>query len=84
MTKNPLALVSALRETGVAFAVGIGKACPERGNEPQRLASIAATLIGATVLRLGRQTCPPNKFYEMTGGAKRRSSHPIGRDPRHG
>jgi drug/metabolite transporter (DMT)-like permease len=54
MTKAPIALVSALRETGVVFAVVIGALVLKEAVSLGRLASIATTLIGTTVLRLGR------------------------------
>ena len=49
-----LALVSALRETGVVFAVLIGVVILKEPLSLSRLASIATTLIGTTILRLGR------------------------------
>jgi drug/metabolite transporter (DMT)-like permease len=54
LTLAPIALVSALRETGVVFAVVIGVVILKERLSLSRLASIAATLIGTTVLRLGR------------------------------
>jgi drug/metabolite transporter (DMT)-like permease len=53
-TLAPLALVSALRETGVAFAVMIGVVILKEELSLSRFASIAATLAGTTVLKLGR------------------------------
>jgi multidrug transporter EmrE-like cation transporter len=54
MTQSPLALVSALRETGTVFAVLIGALVLKEAVSLGRLASIATTLIGATLLKLGR------------------------------
>jgi drug/metabolite transporter (DMT)-like permease len=54
MTKAPLALVSALRETGVVFAVMIGALVLKEAVNLRRLASIATTLTGTTMLKLGR------------------------------
>src|SRR5262249_11721795 len=54
MTQAPLALISALRETGVVFAVVIGALVLKEAVSLKRLASIATTLIGTTMLRLGR------------------------------
>jgi drug/metabolite transporter (DMT)-like permease len=54
LTLAPITLVSALRETGVVFAVVIGVVILKERLSLSRLASIAATLIGTTVLRLGR------------------------------
>jgi drug/metabolite transporter (DMT)-like permease len=53
-TLAPLALVSALRETGVVFAVAIGVVIFHEQLSIPRLASIAVTLAGTTVLKLGR------------------------------
>lgn len=54
LTLAPLALVSALRETGVVFAVIIGVVILREQLSLSRLASIATTLIGTTVLKIGR------------------------------
>jgi drug/metabolite transporter (DMT)-like permease len=54
MTQAPLALVSALRETGVVFAVVIGALVLKEAVSLGRLASIATALIGTTILKLGR------------------------------
>ena len=54
MTKAPLALDSALRETGVVFAVVIGALFLNEAVSLRRLASIATTLVGTTMLKLGR------------------------------
>ena len=54
LTLAPLALVSALRETGVVFAVIIGVAILKEPLSLSRLASVAATLLGTTILKLGR------------------------------
>jgi drug/metabolite transporter (DMT)-like permease len=54
MTQAPLALVSALRETGVVFAVVIGALVLKEAVSLRRLASIATALIGTTMLKLGR------------------------------
>lgn len=54
MTLAPIALVSALRETGVVFAVIIGVVVlKERLNLP-RLLSIATTLVGTAILKFSR------------------------------
>jgi drug/metabolite transporter (DMT)-like permease len=54
LTLAPFALVSALRETGVVFAVVIGVVVLKERLSLARLASIGTTLIGTTVLKLGR------------------------------
>jgi drug/metabolite transporter (DMT)-like permease len=54
LTLAPLALVSALRETGVVFAVIIGVAVLKEPLSLSRLASVAATLLGTAILKLGR------------------------------
>lgn len=54
LTLAPIALVSALRETGVVFAVVIGVVILKERLSLSRLASIAATLFGTAVLKLGR------------------------------
>ena len=54
LTLAPLALVSALRETGIVFAVIIGVVCLKERLNLARLASIATTLAGTTILKLGR------------------------------
>jgi drug/metabolite transporter (DMT)-like permease len=54
LTLAPLALISALRETGIVFAVIIGVVILNERLNLARLASIAATLIGATMLKLSR------------------------------
>ena len=54
LTLAPLALVSALRETGIVFAVVIGIVFLHEQLNLARLASIAATLIGITLLKLSR------------------------------
>ncbi len=53
-TLAPMALVSALRETSTVFAVIIGVAFLHERLSLTRLASIATTLIGTTVLKLSR------------------------------
>jgi drug/metabolite transporter (DMT)-like permease len=50
----PLAMVSALRETGIVFAVIIGVMFLKERVNPARLASIALTLVGTTLLKLSR------------------------------
>jgi drug/metabolite transporter (DMT)-like permease len=50
----PLALVSALRETGIVFAVIIGIVFLKERVNLARLASIALTLIGTALLKLSR------------------------------
>jgi drug/metabolite transporter (DMT)-like permease len=54
LTLAPLALVSALRETGVVFAVIIGVAVLKEPLSLARLASVATTLLGTSILKLGR------------------------------
>jgi drug/metabolite transporter (DMT)-like permease len=54
LTLAPIALVSALREIGVVFAVVIGVVILKERLSLSRLASIATTLIGTAVLKLGR------------------------------
>jgi drug/metabolite transporter (DMT)-like permease len=54
LTLAPLALVSALRETGIVFAVIIGVVALKERLNLARLASIATTLIGTTILKLSR------------------------------
>jgi drug/metabolite transporter (DMT)-like permease len=54
LTLAPLALVSALRETGIVFAVIIGVVFLKERLNMARLASIAVTLIGTTMLKLNR------------------------------
>ncbi|HJU16016.1 MAG TPA: EamA family transporter [Stellaceae bacterium] len=54
LTLAPMALVSALRETSVAFAVVIGVVFLRERLNLARLVSIATTLIGTTVLKLSR------------------------------
>jgi drug/metabolite transporter (DMT)-like permease len=54
LTLAPLALVSALRETGVVFAVIIGVAVLKEPLSLSRLASVATTLLGTAILKLGR------------------------------
>jgi drug/metabolite transporter (DMT)-like permease len=53
-TMAPIALVSALRETGIVFAVIIGVVVLKERLNFARLASIAATLLGTTLLKVGR------------------------------
>ena len=54
LTLAPLAMVSALRETGIVFAVIIGVVFLKERVNPARLASIALTLIGTALLKLSR------------------------------
>jgi drug/metabolite transporter (DMT)-like permease len=54
LTLAPMALVSALRETSIVFAVIIGVVFLRERLSVMRLASIATTLIGMTVLKLSR------------------------------
>jgi drug/metabolite transporter (DMT)-like permease len=54
LTLAPLALVSALRETGIVFAVIIGVVFLKESLSLTRLASIAATLVGTAILKLNR------------------------------
>jgi drug/metabolite transporter (DMT)-like permease len=54
LTLAPIALVSALRETGIVFAVIIGVVFLKERLNLAQLASIATTLIGTTLLKLGR------------------------------
>jgi drug/metabolite transporter (DMT)-like permease len=54
LTKAPIPLVSALRETSIVFAVAIGVVFLKEQLNVARLASIAATLIGTTILKISR------------------------------
>lgn len=54
MTQAPLALVSAVRETSMVFAVLFGVLFLKERLDLARLASIAATLIGTAMLKLSR------------------------------
>ncbi len=54
LTLAPMALVSALRETSIVFAVVIGVVFLHERLSLVRLASITATLIGTTVLKMSR------------------------------
>jgi drug/metabolite transporter (DMT)-like permease len=54
LTLAPMALVSALRETSIVFAVIIGVLFLHERLSLMRLASIATTLIGTTVLKISR------------------------------
>jgi drug/metabolite transporter (DMT)-like permease len=54
MTIVPVPLVSALRETSIVFAVAIGVGFFKETLNLARLASIATTLAGAALLKLGR------------------------------
>ncbi|MBI3503549.1 MAG: EamA family transporter [Proteobacteria bacterium] len=54
MTQAPLPLVSALRETSVVFAVVIGITVFKERVRVFRMASIAVTLAGAALLKIGR------------------------------
>jgi drug/metabolite transporter (DMT)-like permease len=54
LTLAPLALISALRETGVVFAVIIGVVVLKEPVSLSRLASVAMTLVGTTILKLSR------------------------------
>jgi drug/metabolite transporter (DMT)-like permease len=53
-TLAPIALVSALRETGIVFAVIIGVVVLKERLNLARLASIATTLLGTTLLKVSR------------------------------
>jgi drug/metabolite transporter (DMT)-like permease len=54
LTLAPVPMVSALRETGIVFAVLIGVVFLHERLSLTRLASIAGTLVGTTILKLGR------------------------------
>jgi drug/metabolite transporter (DMT)-like permease len=54
LTLAPLAMVSALRETGIVFAVIIGVVFLKERVNPARLASIALTLVGTALLKISR------------------------------
>lgn len=54
MTTAPMALVSALRETSVVFAVLLGMVLLKERLDIVRLAAIATTLVGTVILRTGR------------------------------
>ena len=54
LTLAPMALVSALRETSIVFAVIIGVVFLQERLSLARLASITTTLVGTTILKLSR------------------------------
>jgi drug/metabolite transporter (DMT)-like permease len=54
LTLAPMALVSALRETSIVFAVIIGVVFLHERLSLMRLASIATTLIGTAVLKMNK------------------------------
>ena len=54
LTLAPMALVSALRETSIVFAVVIGVVFLQERLSLARLASITTTLVGTTPLKLSR------------------------------
>jgi drug/metabolite transporter (DMT)-like permease len=54
MTKIPIPLVSALRETSIIFAVAIGVIVLKERLNLAKLAAISATLIGTTILKFSR------------------------------
>jgi drug/metabolite transporter (DMT)-like permease len=54
LTQAPMAMVSALRETGVVFAVIIGVVILKEPVNLSRLASFMTTLVGTTMLKLNR------------------------------
>ena len=54
LTLAPIALVSALRETGIVFAVIIGVVFLKERLNMARLASVAATMIGTVMLKFSR------------------------------
>jgi drug/metabolite transporter (DMT)-like permease len=54
LTLAPMALVSALRETSIVFAVIIGVVFMQERLSLARLASITTTLVGTTLLKLSR------------------------------
>ena len=54
LTLAPIALVSALRETGIVFAAIIGVVFLKERLNLARLASIATTLVGSTILKFSR------------------------------
>ena len=54
LTLAPMALVSALRETSIVFAVIIGVVFLQERLSLTRLASITTTLVGTTLLKLSR------------------------------
>jgi len=54
MTVAPVPLVSALRETGIVFAVGIGVVFFKERLNLVRLASIMTTLVGTAILKFSR------------------------------
>ena len=53
MTRAPIGLVSALRETGVIFAVIIGIVFLKERPGPVRLAAVALAAAGIALLKLG-------------------------------
>ncbi len=54
MTQAPLALVSAVRETSMVFAVLIGVVFLNERLNLARLASVSLTLIGVVILRASK------------------------------
>jgi drug/metabolite transporter (DMT)-like permease len=54
LTLAPIAMVSALRETGIVFAVVIGVVFLNERLSLARLGSIAATLVGTVLLKFSR------------------------------
>jgi uncharacterized membrane protein len=54
LTLAPMAMVSALRETGIVFAVIIGVVFLKERLNLARLVSIMLTLVGTTILKVSR------------------------------
>ena len=55
-TQAPIALVTALRETSIVFALLIGVVFLKERLDLAKVLSTAATLTGAVLLRYGRQS----------------------------
>ena len=53
-TQAPIALVTALRETSIVFALGIGVFVLKEPVNVRKVASIAVVMFGAALLRLGK------------------------------
>ena len=53
-THAPIALVTALRETSIVFALGIGVFVLKEPVNVRKVASIAVVMFGAALLRLGK------------------------------
>ncbi len=79
-TQAPIALVTALRETSIVFALLIGVFMLKERLDLPKVLSTAATLTGAVLLRFGRQIReasapdpygnhePPKQPFQGSGG----------------